>query len=309
MGPIIDPERIVRYRKSIPCEFGHKILMITGLQYRDGYVYKNKDFNLFDTEETEIPKDYEKEEISMEWVKEYICDPSRKRLYKNNDQYKLIQEKHKDSVHYFTLDNYSKPFIVYILDKIVEIFKEPEEGFYTRRDDWEDDDEDKIWMYITLVAEYNIKDLFLGKSKLNAMTKFSGGYGPEFDGNSILLHIDDGDDEEEYKYVYVGNSVKEFTTNAKIVEYVSPVGNNCVPYPYALDTEGNYYLMIEDKVINGIHFKKESKDEESEDEESEDGDPDESDPYSIYYGHDKVDQEFTVEHLEMDIIHKRIGWA
>ena len=36
------------------------------------------------------------------------------------------------------------------------------------------------------------------------MTNFSGGYGPKFDGNSILLQIDSN------KYVFVGHNLYEF---------------------------------------------------------------------------------------------------
>ena len=61
------------------------------------------------------------------------------------------------------------------------------------------------------------------------MTEFSGGHGPAFDGNSLLLKNPDG------KYVYVGYLIFEFTPLADIVEFVSPVGNNDVPYPYAID--------------------------------------------------------------------------
>ena len=42
-------------------------------------------------------------------------------------------------------------------------------------------------------------------------------------------------------YVHVGTHISEFKPNAKIVEYVSVVGNNDVPYPYAIDDEGNLY--------------------------------------------------------------------
>jgi hypothetical protein len=34
------------------------------------------------------------------------------------------------------------------------------------------------------------------------------------------------------------------------MSYYSPVGNNDVPYPYAIDSKNNYYLMIEDVILN-----------------------------------------------------------
>ena len=81
--------------------------------------------------------------------------------------------------------------------------------------------------------------IFVGKSPLNPMTEFSGGYGPAFDGNSFLLQFD-GD-----RYVYVGDSVFGFIAQDEIIEFVSPVGNSDVPYPYAVDRQGTVYLLIE----------------------------------------------------------------
>lgn len=90
---------------------------------------------------------------------------------------------------------------------------------------------------------FNPKKIFIGKSPLNEMTKFSGGYGPKFDGNSILLELDNG------IYEFIGESVYSFTPYGKIIEYSSPVGNNDVPYPWAMDQYGNIYLLVEDVVL------------------------------------------------------------
>lgn len=46
-------------------------------------------------------------------------------------------------------------------------------------------------------------------------------------------------------YVYIGSEIFSFKTDSKIIDYVSPVGNNDVPYPYAIDANDYYYLMIE----------------------------------------------------------------
>lgn len=89
--------------------------------------------------------------------------------------------------------------------------------------------------------------VFVGLSPLNKMTKFSGGHGPKFDGNSLLLH------ERDLTYVWVGEHVQRFQTIAPIVSYISPVGNNDVPYPYAIDNQNNYYLMIVNVILNSDH--------------------------------------------------------
>jgi len=70
------------------------------------------------------------------------------------------------------------------------------------------------------------------------MTEFSGGYCSEFDGNTILLHI------KNNEYVHIYDIIISFTSNSKIIQYVSPVGNNDVPYPYAVDEHNNYYFFV-----------------------------------------------------------------
>jgi hypothetical protein len=37
-----------------------------------------------------------------------------------------------------------------------------------------------------------------------------------------------------------------------IIEFISRMGNNDVPYPYAKDSAGNWYLLIEDAIIRDV---------------------------------------------------------
>ena len=98
--------------------------------------------------------------------------------------------------------------------------------------------------------------VFIGRSPVNKMTKFSGGHGPKFDGNSMLFELG------ETSYMFVGECVRTFTTRSPITTFVSPVGNSDVPYPYAIDAEGTVYLLIENVKLTAV--------------------PD-SDPYDFYY--------------------------
>ena len=91
------------------------------------------------------------------------------------------------------------------------------------------------------ILSYKADEIFIGKSPKNAMTINFGGYGPQFDGNSILIMV-------KNKYIYIGSTIYSFTSLAPIKKYISPVGNNDVPYPYAIDTQNNNYLMVE-KII------------------------------------------------------------
>lgn len=114
--------------------------------------------------------------------------------------------------------------------------------------------------------------VWIGYSPDCKTTRYSGGYGPKFDGNSFLIC----DDAEALKYTFIGESIFSFHASMPIVAYHSPVGNSDVPYPYAIDCEGHFYLMIENVEMhppNGQSF---------------DTDPDRFCPYDRYYGHDKV---------------------
>jgi hypothetical protein len=98
------------------------------------------------------------------------------------------------------------------------------------------------------------------------MTRFSGGFGPRFDGNSLLVKLED-----ENTYLHIGRDLVTFRTKSPVTEYVSPVGNNDVPYPYAVDEQGNYYLVIESVIL----LAKPGLDEEAEGRGN--------DPYTYYY--------------------------
>lgn len=51
------------------------------------------------------------------------------------------------------------------------------------------------------------------------------------------------------EYIFIGDKIWSFDAKNKIVEYISPVGNNDVPYPYAVDDMGNIYLISFNVII------------------------------------------------------------
>lgn len=116
-------------------------------------------------------------------------------------------------------------------------------------------------------------NVFIGHSPVNAMTLFSGGHGPEFEGNTILLEgrkLHDG----RHEYTFLGHELYTFVSK-KVVRYVSPVGNNDVPYPFAIDVDGNYILLLENVIIS-------AKDKLTID----------SDPYRYYYDSSLITSDF-----------------
>jgi hypothetical protein len=85
--------------------------------------------------------------------------------------------------------------------------------------------------FVVKPTPYN--KIFVGKSPKE---------GRQFDGNSMLFEL------SPFNYMYIGESVYTFKTSDVIKKYVSRVGNNDVPYPYAVGTD-NTYLMIENVFI------------------------------------------------------------
>ncbi|PNH01165.1 DNA ligase [Tetrabaena socialis] len=85
--------------------------------------------------------------------------------------------------------------------------------------------------------------VFIGRSPLNERTRFSGAYGPKFDGNSMLFEI------APRRYVFVGHCIRLFNSTEPIEKFVSPVGNSDVPYPYAIDRSGHVYMLLEEVVL------------------------------------------------------------
>jgi len=59
----------------------------------------------------------------------------------------------------------------------------------------------------------------------------------------------------KHTYIYIGGEIYKFITTNPITDYLSPVGNNDVPYPYAVDTNNNYYLMSEYVILGKISKK------------------------------------------------------
>ncbi len=125
-------------------------------------------------------------------------------------------------------DNGGRPFTVKIAGNRVRIYK----------NDFDDEIE-----YTEPFFDEIVERVFVGESPKNEMTEFSAGHGDSFKGNSLLLCT------SELEYVFIGEKVYSFSALSEIVQYVSPVGNSDVPYPYAIDIENRAYLMTENVIV------------------------------------------------------------
>ncbi len=126
---------------------------------------------------------------------------------------------------YKTLDNYNNPFTVIVKGKSA-----------------------KVLITETSKRLLNVKfnNIFIGDNDLKINI---AGVAPkgDFPGNSILIETGKG------KYIYVGDQVYSFSTGSeKIVAYFSPVGNNQVPYPYAVGEKNTYFLLDKQIIPNEL---------------------------------------------------------
>jgi hypothetical protein len=72
-------------------------------------------------------------------------------------------------------------------------------------------------------------------------------------GNSVLFRI------SESEYVMIGCNIFSFSPLHEIVEFHSPIGRSDVPYPWALDSENNVYLLEGGATVDSFHVSTEMK--------------------------------------------------
>lgn len=92
------------------------------------------------------------------------------------------------------------------------------------------------------------------------ITKFRGywsGFDSEFccgyeaHGNSILIQL------TKHKYMSIGFGIYTFESSEEIIDYVSPIGNNDVPYPVAY-SKNRVYFMLDRQYINKLDLEYEA---------------------------------------------------
>lgn len=239
----LDPNRVVIYERIVPHNKNmSKIEHIIGMLTMDGTRYHQYcDFNTFLKETIDIPKKEDGwENVTSKRNTDNICNlqkklfvPSDHKISDNYPGYKLYQ----------TRDNGGISFFVFIKD--LDVFVQGRPTNHVESNKGCDDAE---YIMTQLIKHYKPLQIFIGKSELNKMTEFSESYGPEWDGNSILLKIKE--DSGKYTYAMIGCSIYEFETDEPIIDFVSSVGNNCVPYPYAVSENYAYSLGLGPSDIN-----------------------------------------------------------
>ena len=99
---------------------------------------------------------------------------------------------------------------------------------------------------------FQTKNTFIGKSKLCSMTEVSGALNiSNFDGNTFLLECEDS------KYFYFsGLEIFESGTDDKILDYISLMGNNMIPYTFAVGEKYTFFRSTHYFFLNKIKLRK-----------------------------------------------------
>lgn len=117
--------------------------------------------------------------------------------------------------------------------------------------------------------------VFIGPNPNHKMHRiYHQGVDERFLGNTILVELRCVQPHlaaDQNTYIWIGNrGVLKFTTNHPIVEFESPMGNSDVPYPWAKDSIGNYYLMLDGvMLVNNDNLEEKILEDD--------------DPYNYYY--------------------------
>ena len=210
-------EKVTRERPGVNCAVkfadGGPIyyLKIRGIEI-DGKFYKWRFYNTFEDVQSSIEGYHKINNFDIDY---YIGD--KKRL---QDLTPFPREGYR--IH----NNGGVPYIVCV-GETVQVYQFPSDCGEESRNDTD--------YYTELVLEIVPEKIFIGIDKDNE----------EYLGNSILLK------KSQNRYIYIGHKIYEFTTEDKILEYYSPVGNSDVPYPYAVG-EKFMYLMIENVFIDKV---------------------------------------------------------
>lgn len=114
--------------------------------------------------------------------------------------------------------------------------------------DSSDEENDDVMFRNDPIYTYYPQKVFIGSSPKIDMTEFSGAYGSEWDGNTILLHM------ESNKYIFIYRNISSFESIGIITSFVSPVSDNTIPFPYAIDEYNNYYLLDKNVIIKSLNL-------------------------------------------------------
>lgn len=102
--------------------------------------------------------------------------------------------------------------------------------------------------FTKMVYRAQAQEVWVGNNTKNRLSEWAG-CDTNCDGNSLLIRL------SGLTYVYLGMDIFSFEAYTPITALFSPVGNNDVAYPHAVDAEGFTYLLQEDIVLTQVPAK------------------------------------------------------
>jgi hypothetical protein len=135
--------------------------------------------------------------------------------------------------NYYTHDNGGRPFRVEVnqSENTITVFINYKFDKYKK-------------LFNTKVFSSKYQEIWIGKSPKNENSPLSNSeYARRFDGNSILIK------KSNNTYVFIGDNIFSFKSISPITKFVSPVEGSDGVYAYAIDIEGNIYLLYEEDNI------------------------------------------------------------
>lgn len=134
---------------------------------------------------------------------------------------------------YFIHDGDKRPYAAKIRGMEVKVYK------FFKYNEETDEFEFEIKPFVKFVAQ----QIFIGKSVRSPSTEINDTYGKFFDGNSILIKTG------LKTYNLISSKIFRIEpTRGEFIFFNSPVDENLISHPYAIDTNHTYYLFEDNAV-------------------------------------------------------------
>ena len=196
-----------------------------------GFIYKHLTMNTFSNHLTAVPPNAELIQTpSDEWLKEFFYDENKTQIILD----RLIKPENARGKYYPIIDNGGTTFYTYVNSNGVFVYRIPTDGYVGIDLELDKDNQHLIYTQLVWSCQKPI-DVFIGKDS-------------HIEGNSILVHIQDTE------YVFIGWDIYSFTTDEKITDYYSYIGNSCVSYPVAVSQDSLFFMLDYKKISIKKHL-------------------------------------------------------
>jgi len=144
--------------------------------FRKGHMFEHVDFNLFADHDIKIPKNAKRQPLPpQDWLSEFFWDPLKRRLLPDPTALPLLA----NGTAYRIEDNGGMPFICYVRDSEVSVFRIPKDG-YVREADYPNVFDAQRLLYIEEVVTFaNVIKTWIGVDTSDCREH----------GNSIIVHV------------------------------------------------------------------------------------------------------------------------